>query len=319
MAVSSTRRLSTRLQSLLWLSLVVLVGINLRPFLAATGPLIPTIVASTGLSFRALSWLTLLPMFSMGFFAFVTPSIRRYLSTRNTLLVGLGLLFAGSAIRLYVPNGMSLIMTAALCGMGVALVQALLPGIIKEHFPLHVAPVTGLYSAMLMGGGALGAQVTPWIVSASDSWRLGLAIWALPVIAAVAVAWYVMPKGSANQSSRLPTGLLMRRPRTWLLIFSFGLINSGYSSIIAWLAPYYQELGWSASASGSLIAVLSIAQAVAALSIPTLARKNIDRRPWLWLVLSLQTLGFASFAFWPTAAPYFWSVVMGVGLGGVLH
>jgi CP family cyanate transporter-like MFS transporter len=44
--------------------------------------------------------------------------------------------------------------TAALLGVGAAIVQAVFPGIIKRHFPKHVGIVTGLYSSMLMGGGA---------------------------------------------------------------------------------------------------------------------------------------------------------------------
>ncbi len=53
------------------LGLVVLIGINLRPFLAAPGPLLPDIVADTGLGYGGLAMLTLLPMFLMGVGAFV--------------------------------------------------------------------------------------------------------------------------------------------------------------------------------------------------------------------------------------------------------
>ena len=316
MGSRSTHSASSRTHSILWLSLVIFVGLNLRPFLTGIGPLVHDIVDATGLSFKNIAWLTLLPMACMGVFAFVTPSVRRHLSSRHTMLFALGLLLSGSALRLFVPNGFSLILTAALCGIGVALLQALLPAIIKQHFPFHVAPVTGLYSAMLMMGGAMGAQITPWVAAATESWRFSLAFWALPVLAAVFIGWYVLPKDAPNRSAKFPSDILMRRPRTWLLIVCFGLINSSYTSIVAWLAPFYQEQGWSASASGSLIAVLSIAQAIAALSIPTLARNHVDRRPWLWFSLSLQALGFASYAFWPSAAPYFWSSVIGVGLGG---
>ncbi|HJD44448.1 MAG TPA: cyanate transporter [Candidatus Paenalcaligenes intestinipullorum] len=299
----------------LWLALVVLIGLNLRPFITATGPVVGEIASSTGLSFQGLAWLTLLPMFLMGVFAFLLPSLRRIASTRTAMLGALLILGLGCVLRLWVPNGLTLILTAGLCGIGVAVLQALLPGIIKQQFPAHVAPVTGLYSAMLMGGGALGAQLTP-MVSEVANWQWGLAMWALPIPFALLCAWWILPKDRPNPQSSLPAGLLMRRPRTWLLIFSFGLINSGYATIVAWLSPYYQELGWSAASSGSLIAVLSIAQAASALSLPTLAARNLDRRKWLWLALSCQALGFASFAFWPTSAPYFWSAIMGIGLGG---
>ena len=93
-------------------------------------------------------------------------------------------------------------------------------------------------------------------------------------------------------------------------------MNGGYASTVAWLAPFYQSHGWSATQSGTLLAILSVAQAAAALALPALARRHIDRRAWMLLALAAQTLGFAGLALWPTAAPTANAVVLGVGLGG---
>ena len=70
------------------------------------------------------------------------------------------------------------------------------------------------------------------------------------------------------------------------------------------------------AASGSLVALMSIAQASAALLLPALAARQRDRRPWLWLTLLLQAAGFASFAYWPDLAPRSFAMISGVGLGG---
>ena len=48
--------------------------------------------------------------------------------------------------------------TAAPLGLGAAIIQAVFPGIIKRQFPRQVGFVMGLYSSMMMGGGAIGAQ-----------------------------------------------------------------------------------------------------------------------------------------------------------------
>ncbi|MRE82382.1 MFS transporter, partial [Citrobacter braakii] len=45
---------------------IILVGINLRPFLTGPGPVIDNIIASTGMSYSQVSLLTLLPMILMG-------------------------------------------------------------------------------------------------------------------------------------------------------------------------------------------------------------------------------------------------------------
>ena len=108
----------------------------------------------------------------------------------------------------------------------------------------------------------------------------------------------------------------MRRPRTWLLLLSFGLMNGGYASTVAWLAPFYQTHGWSGTESGSLLALLSVAQAAAALAVPALASRSTDRRPWIIATLALQILGFTGLACWPDAAPTVNALVLGVGLGG---
>lgn len=100
------------------LALVVLIGINLRPFLTAPGPILADIVADTGMGYGSLAMLTLLPMLLMGLGAFVAPGIQAAVGTRRGLLAALTVLTAGSLLRLVVPGGLSLILTAALCGAG---------------------------------------------------------------------------------------------------------------------------------------------------------------------------------------------------------
>lgn len=300
----------------LWLAFVILVGLNLRPFLTSSGTLARDVASGLGMELGEMAWLTLLPMMIMGLGAFCMPSVRRLLSVRHIVMVSLIILCLGCALRWIVPNGGSLISTALLCGAGVAMLQAVVPGIIKEQFPQHTAQVTGVYSATLMGGGALGAQITPWVSSLFDSWRVALAFWALPISVALWIAWKVVPRVARGGAAGLPSLALLRLPRTWSLMLCFGLINGGYASLVTWLATFYQDHGWSPAASGTLVALLSVAQAVAAFLMPTLAARNKDRRGWIWLALAFQLAGFAAFAWIPDAAPYLWGVIIGIGLGG---
>ena len=302
----------------LWLAVVVLTALNLRPFLSAIGPLANDIGAATGLDLRGIAWLTLLPMLLMGLGAFFAPALQQRLGARWVVLGGLAVLAAGSALRAWAPGGGALVVTAAVCGLGVAFVQAAFPGVIKRRFPGHVAPVMGLYSAALMGGGALGALLTP-LAAQGGHWRGALAWWAAPVLAALLLAWRVLPRHAKTptaQNGPSATGWMLRRPRTWLLMACFGLVNGGYASMVAWLAPFYQSHGWSPAASGGLVALLSVAQAAMALLLPVLAARQRDRRPWLWLSLALQAVGFAALALWPDWAPRTGVVLLGAGMGG---
>ena len=312
----SARKIHPAPSRLLLLAVVVLVGLNLRPFLTGIGPLTARIQDATGLDFRAMALFTLVPMVLMGVCALAGSWVERVAGARAAVIGALLLLCAAASLRLIVENGYALIATAAFCGIGVAVVQAVFPGIIKAHFPRQVAVVMGLYSAMLMGGGALGAQVSPLIADWAGSWHVGLAWIAVPALLAALLSGFALPRGRTVRAGALRTGLLLRRPRTWLLMACFGLVNGGYSSIVAWLAPYYQTLGWTSAASGTLLAVMAASQAVAALAMPALAARRQDRRPWITFALGLQVVGFAGIAFWPNLAPLGWSVVVGAGLGG---
>ncbi|WP_354686963.1 cyanate transporter [Cupriavidus necator] len=311
-----------------WLVLAAVagIGLNLRPFLTAVGPLAPAIRAGTGLTYQGMAWLTLLPMLLMGVGAFFGPALRARLGARTAMLGALALLGAGCALRLGVADGTLLIASAALCGLGVAVVQAACPGLVKQEFPRRVAPVMGLYSAALMGGGALGAQLSPYVSAQTGSWREALALWALPALAALMLAWVALPRACANPApspvetapARPPRAAraLLRHRRTWLLMLCFGVMNGGYASLVAWLAPFYQGHGWSAPASGALVALMALAQAAAALLLPALAARHADRRAWMALALAMQVIGFAGLALWPDAAPHAWAVIGGAGLGG---
>ena len=96
----------------------------------------------------------------------------------------------------------------------------------------------------------------------------------------------------------------------------FGLVNGGYSSMVAWLAPYMQGRGWGVAQSGSLVAIMAVAQAVAALALPILASRSRDRRPWLYLTFAMQAAGFCGLAFLSNTLPVLWIVLGGGGLGG---
>lgn len=328
--MTSTSSRTHRVPPLLWLLVVILVTINLRPFLTAPGPLAPTIQQATGMDLRSFSWLTLLPMALMGIGGWLAPTALQRWGARASICASLLLIALGCALRLTpagAATGTLLIATAGLCGAGVALAQSILPGLIKRQSPHNVAPMMGLYSAALMGGGALSAQLSPLAMQLGLSWQASLAIWAIPVLPALPLAWYALtlmresatpvpsaPLVQANRDS--DTGWLLRRGRTWLLLISFGLMNGGYGSTVAWLAPFYQTHGWTATQSGSLLAILSIAQAASALAMPALARRSLDRRCWLMLALLLQIIGFAGLGLWPDTMPTLNAIVLGLGLGG---
>lgn len=311
-----------RWQDVVWLAAIVLTGINLRPLLTSISPLMTTIRAATGLSFYGASLLTSLPVVAMGVGAFGAGALTRTIGETRGVALGLLAIALACAARWSASSGAALLATALLAGVGVAAIQALLPAVMKQRFHARVPLAMGVFSASIMGGGGLGASLSPWVSRAAQSWHAGLAVWALPAFVAL-LCWWALNRQSpsngaaAHAASRHAAPLsLWRTRRAWTLGLYFGIVNGGYTSLVAWLPAFYQQRGVSVAASGSLLAGMTVFQAAAALLLPLAAAPFRDRRPWLTLGLSAQLAGLLGLIVWPDAAPLLWVGVAGAGLGG---
>ena len=305
----------SRLQPLAGWLLLIALGLNLRPLLSSISPLLNEIRSATGMSFQSSAWLTSLPVICMGLVALLGIRLEARLGERRGIALGLLLIALACLLRLLLDQAATLLATALLGGIGVALIQALVPALIKRRFAGHVALAMGVYSASLMGGGGLAALLSPHLASHFSHWQAGLGIWLLPALAAL-MLWLWMPTTVVHgTATAMPGETLWRQRRAWLLALYFGLINCGYMSMVAWLPAYYLQLGWSATQSGSLLAFMTIFQVSAALLMPALAQRRVDRRPLLGISLMAQALGFTGLVLWPLGAPHAWVALIGFGLG----
>ncbi|NML32913.1 cyanate transporter [Paraburkholderia antibiotica] len=314
-----------------WLAAIVVIGINLRPLLTSISPLMTTIRGATGLSFYGASLLTSLPVVAMGVGAFGAAALTRSIGETRGVALGLCAIALACAARWFASSGFTLLATALLAGAGVAAIQALLPTVIKQRFPTRVPLAMGVFSASIMGGGGLGASLSPWVSQTLQSWHAGLAVWALPACGALACWWLltrrpvVEPAAHTAQAAShsaatltpTPTFSPWRTRRAWTLGLYFGIVNGGYTSLVAWLPAFYQQRGASVAASGSLLAAMTVFQAASALLLPLAAASFRDRRPWLLLGLAAQLAGVLGLIALPDAAPLLWVGAAGAGLGGV--
>jgi MFS transporter, CP family, cyanate transporter len=315
--------MNPRTSNLAWLAVIVAIGLNLRPLLTSISPLMGVILPATGLSFRGASMLTGLPVIAMGVCAFGASALSRAIGNARGVGIGLIAIVAACAGRLFAGHAAALIASAAIAGTGVAVIQALLPGVMKTRFSARMPFAMGLYSASIMAGGGLGASITPGVAS-RVSWQAGLAIWAVPAMIAF-VAWLMLMRADAlpraSSSSHAMRGpSLFKNRRAWALGIFFGLVNGGYTSLVAWMPAYYQQLGQGVKESGALLAMLTVFQASSALLLPMAASRfgrGKDRRPWLVLGLIAQLCGFGLLLFAPLAMPILAVALLGGGLGGV--
>ncbi|QXH44410.1 CynX/NimT family MFS transporter [Pseudomonas xanthosomatis] len=297
------------------LLLVVLLALNLRPILTSIGPLLEPMRQSTGLGYQQAALLTALPVLCMGLVPLLQPWLRRWLSEHGGMLAGLFAIALACLWRLQLGSAWALIASAVLAGLGVAVVQGMMPGLVNRWFPGRLPAAMGIYSAALMSGGGLAALLGPSISAHFGHWQVGLGVWAAPALLAV-LAWMALrPRQPVATLAGSAGGHWFGNRRAWLLALYFGLINGGYTSMVAWLPAYHLEHGGTAQGGGELVGLMTVFQVAGALGLPLLLRGLTDRRPGLWLALLIQLGGFSGLLLAPASAMGLWVAMIGLGLG----
>jgi CP family cyanate transporter-like MFS transporter len=297
-----------------WLAALVLVALNLRTPIASIPPLVGPIAHDLGLSAAAAGLLTTLPVVCMGVFAPVGALASRRWGRGRVVAGAVALILAGAALRL-APGAVPLWTSTVLCGVGIAMAGALLPALVRARFPDRIGPVTGLYTAGLIGGAMLAAALTePARTVLGGSWPAALAVWAVPAAFALAV-WLPLAGGAPEPGT--PRAAAPWRDRTaWFAALYMGGQSLMYYGVLAWLAARYTAIGVPAAEAGLLLGLFSAAQLVSALTLPALAHRLGRLRGLIAASVATSTVMLAAIALVPAAAPYPWTVLLGLGVGG---
>ncbi len=300
------------------LAAIVLVGLNLRPALAAVGPLLDMIQRATGIGDGAASLLTTIPILLMGLGALSARRLQRVTGIAGGVWLGVALIGLACVSRVGAQHAWLLLASACCAGVGIAMVQALLPGFVKAHFATRIGGAMGVYSTSIMGGAVLASVVAPF-AAARWGWLAALAGWALPA-AVAALAWPLASRGGntlaagpASATHARPS----RSPRAWRLALFFGIATGAYTLVLAWLPPYYMRLGWSPTAAGSLLGGVTLAEVVAGLTISATIDRLPDRRPALHAAIASLFVGLLMMLAAPEALALPAALLMGAGIGAL--
>ncbi|MCE8031930.1 MFS transporter [Billgrantia tianxiuensis] len=302
----------------LFLLLMVLVGLNLRPALSSLAPLLVRIKADTGLSPLAIGALTTLPVLCLGIFAPLAPWLAKRTGPENTLALALGLLILGLMLRGAPPLPL-LFGGTLLVGAAIGVAGTLLPALVKRELPGGADLMTGVYTMALCLGGALGAGLSIPLADAMGSWRWSLVSWGL--LAAVALlAWVsLMPRAPRNLPAPPPGGSmreLLGQPLAWQVMLLMGTQSSLAYIVFGWLPTLLQSRGYSEAEAGWLMGASVMVQLISALGAPWLARFGRDQRPALLLVLGCVAGGL--WLLLQADVQWRWPgvVLLGLGQGG---
>jgi MFS transporter, CP family, cyanate transporter len=310
--------------SALWFAAIVLVAANLRPTITSVPPLVDQLTATFHLSAVAAGALTTLPVVAMGLFAPVAALAARRFGDPPVLAAAVALIALGAGARSL--GGLpGLYAGTAVAGIGIAVAGALLPSLVRARTPDRVGPVTGLYTAALIGGALVAAGSSePVRAGLGVDAQVALGVWAAPALIALAVCVVEVRDGRLARSS--PSARLARpavrfpwrsRPAWWGTLF-MGAQSLLFYGALAWLAPDYIGHGLSARDAGLLLALFSGAQMITAFAMPALAHRIGGIRLWIAVSVGLTIVGLFLVAVVPMVAPWLWIGLTGLGMGGNL-
>jgi CP family cyanate transporter-like MFS transporter len=305
-----------------WLVAIVLVALNLRAVVTSVPPLAVDLSTELGLGAVATGALTTVPVACMGLFAPVAAWATRWLRASTVLSVGVALIAVGAGVRA-VGGAVGLYGATALAGIGIAVAGTLLPGLVRGHAPDRVGPLTGIYTAALIGSAFIASVLTePIRLWLGVSAQAALAVWALPAVVALG-AWLLVARSSAPgpvaraaESHRLPWG----DPSAWVVTAFMATQSLLFYGALAWLPVSAIEHGMTARDAGLLLGLFTVTQVVTAFAVPALAhRTGGDLRPWMVATLTTTTVGLLLVALVPYAFPaaiWLWAGLQGLGMGG---
>jgi len=293
--------------------LALLIGFNLRPIMAAIGPLLEILQRDLGLSSTQAGLLTTLPVVLMGVCALAGPWLQRCVGEVRGIALGMLLITLASAARFVIDSGNWLIVSAAVAGTGIAMVQALMPAWLKRNHPERAGSLMGLFTTGIMGGAVIAAAgAAP--AAAVGGWQLVLGIALIPALLAL-IAWIRYAGGRERTADRVV--LPYRSTRAWYLLAFFGIGTSAYTLALAWLPAYYIDLGFTSVHAGYLLGTLSAMEVVAGLAVSTLVHRFPDRRPLLTVVILFVLAGLGCLILAPISLMLPAIVLLGLGIGAL--
>lgn len=294
----------------------VLAAFNLRPALAGVSPVLDEIMADLGLSAAGGGAITTVMVVCLGVLSPLAPLLARRFGLDRTLMAGLLILAAGVTLRSAggVP---ALYAGAALAGTAIAIMNVVMPGVVKQHFPSRVGPFTSIYvSALVLGAAAGSGLMVPLEGATGYGWREVNAMIAIPALMA-ALLWLpqALRRPARSEAAPRPFALLLRTRVTWYVTAYMGLQSLTFYVMLAWLPTIFKDAGLPADQAGYLLGLTNLAQVAATLTVPVLAGRARSQAPYVTAATALVVAGYLGVLLAPVAVPWLWMIVLGVGQG----
>lgn len=310
-------RSESRAGAILLVAGFVLVALNLRPAIAGVSPVLGEIMAEFGLTPAAGGAITTVMVVCFGVLAPVAPVLAARAGLDRTVAGGLFLLAAGVAGR-GLDGVAALYLGSVVAGTAIAILNVVMPGVVKQHFPARIGLFTGLYvSGLVIGAAAASGLMVPLERATGYGWRGAMTLLAIPALAA-ALLWLPQARHAPARDvggSHRPYRALLRLPMTWYVTLYMGLQSIIFYVTLAWLPTVFTDAGLPADQAGYLLGLSNLTQVVTTLTVPIHAGRARTQTPHIVISTLLTAAGLAGVWLAPVTLPWLWMVVLGLGQG----
>ena len=296
---------------------LLLAAANLRGGIVVVGPLVESIRADLQLSASAFSLLTTVPLLCFAVVSIFVPFFARAFRPQSLVVGALLLVSLGVLLRVTQWFPVILVGTVFL-GSAIALLNVLIPGLVKAFFPNHLGLMTGLYSVTLSLGAGFGVFLAVPLLQSFGSWRYPMLLWAaLPILSIL--LWLPLFKERAIGRPANPLKVTLWRDKTaWAITVYMGLQSFLFYSLATWLPKIYMESGLSSELAGQATALINLLSIPFNLFVPIIAAKLKQQFVLVWLISGFIFAGLLGLLLAPGAYPMLWSSLIGMGVGGSL-
>jgi CP family cyanate transporter-like MFS transporter len=300
---------------------LLLVAANLRAGITTVGPVLEEVQNDLALSSLTASVLISLPLVAFAVVSPVAPALARRLGLERALGSGLAVLAVGLVVRSLPPQPL-LWTGTALLGIAIAVLNVVLPALVKRDFPGRIGQVTGAYSAIQSVCAAIAAgAAVPVAALTSLGWRLPLGMWAGLALIGLAVLAPQLRRRTVVPPEQDDVVLEVAAARSpwrtalgWQVTFFMALQSTGYYIFITWLPSIEGAAGISSTAAGVHQLLLNGFGIAGSIACSTLIGRFRDQR----LLGVLAPMLFGSAAVGILVAPHFsalWCSLAGIAGG----
>jgi MFS family permease len=313
---------------------IVLTGMCAALHVAKIPPALPVLQAELGLTLLQAGFLlSAVQVASMTLGLLVGLSVDG-LGLKRSMLFGLGLLFAASALGGFAHHADVLLLLRALEGLGFLCVVMPAPSLIRRTvLPEQLNGRMGWWGTYMPSGNALALLVGPLFV-VSLGWHvwwwllsgitLATFFWvraAVPDVQQVTASFEQSNPNNSAWRERLKSTITNKGP--WLVSLGFAVYASQWMAVIGFLPTVYAQMGLSAGLTGVLTACVALVNVSGNIMSGRLLQRGWPARRLLQIGFTCMALGaIGAFAQWqsqslPTVAKFL-CVVMFSAVGGLI-